>query len=117
MSKFTTGKWKAFYGEKFHTVRQAHADDEAGHDYGNGQLIAHIVQWHEGHDWANARLIAAAPDMYNMLHYMLGYVREWEKISSGRIYKAKVRKDINEVEELLAHIDGDPDVKTEESEP
>ena len=56
MRKFTSGKWKAFYGEDFHTVRQEHFDDEQGHDYGNGKLIAHIVRWHEGHDWPNARL-------------------------------------------------------------
>ena len=63
MRKFTSGKWKAFYGEDFHTVRQEHFDDEQGHDYGNGKLIAHIVRWHEGHDWPNARLMAAAPLM------------------------------------------------------
>ena len=47
MGNFTPGKWKAFYGEKFHTVHQAHADDDEGHDYGKGKLIAHVVQLHE----------------------------------------------------------------------
>ena len=28
MRKFTSGKWKAFYGEDFHTVHQEHFDDE-----------------------------------------------------------------------------------------
>ena len=52
-----------------------------------------------------ARLIAAAPEMYNMLEYLLGYVREWEAISTGTQYKAKVSEDIREAEALLARID------------
>ena len=28
LRKFTSGKWKAFYGEDFHTVHQEHFDDE-----------------------------------------------------------------------------------------
>lgn len=67
MPNFTKGKWNAFYGEDFFGIRAAHADDEQGHDYGNGQIIAHVVRWNDGHSWANARLIAAAPEMYELL--------------------------------------------------
>ena len=55
---------------------------------------------------ANARLIAAAPELYHMVAHLLDYVREWEAISSGKVYKAKVGKDILKAEAILAHIDG-----------
>ena len=90
MSNITKGKWEAtpIYGDHW-TVSV------------DGRIAIDCFS-----NEANARLIAEAPEMFDMLHYLLGYVREWEKISSGRIYKAKVQKDIKEVEELLARIDG-----------
>ena len=93
MAEFTKGKWKAFYGENFHTIRQAHADDK--HDYGNGELIAHVVQWHKGHDWANARLISAAPEMYELL-------KVWTEIlAEPTLMNARKR-----AKELLTSIEG-----------
>lgn len=111
MSKFTKGKWKAFYGEKFHTIHQAHADDEQGHDYGNGELIAHVVQWHKGHDWANARLIAAAPEMYDAITECadtLQAIKNADDCNEAvRLYD--VEELIHSLWELLARIDGKED--------
>ena len=53
---------------------------------------------------ADARLIAAAPELYHMLAYLLGYVREWEAISSGTVYGKKVSRDISKAEILLTCI-------------
>lgn len=100
MSEFTKGEWKAFYGEKFHTIRQAHADDEQGHDYGNGELIAHVVQWHKGHDWANARLIAAAPEMYGELYEALQLMKG-KSSYDGDDFSQQAKS----IEELLMRID------------
>ena len=55
----------------------------------------------------DARLIAAAPELYHMVAYLLGYVREWKAISSGTVYKEKVSRDISKAETLLARIDGE----------
>lgn len=100
MSEFTKGKWTAFYGEDFHGIRAAHADDEQGHDYGNGQIIAHVVRWNDGHSWANARLIAAAPEMYEELIFAITALR------GGDAYD---RKRADKIEALLDRIDGKED--------
>ena len=101
MKRFTSGDWKAFYGDTFHTIRQAHADDKQGHDYGNGELIAHVVQWHKGHDWANARLIAHAPEMYDMLYEVMQELKGYElKVGNKQTYYELI-------EELLARIDSE----------
>ena len=88
MSEFTSGKWEAdvLYGDHFVV-------------FANSHVIADCFD-----NEANARLIAAAPELYHMLAYLLGYVREWEAISSGTVYKKKVSRDISKAETLLACI-------------
>lgn len=88
--------WEAFYHNDRHWV--VHTDTA---------LIADC--FNTPNSEKNAKLIAAAPELYNMLRYMLGYVREWEAISTGRIYKAKVQKDIRNAEALLRRIDREED--------
>lgn len=98
MSEFTKGKWTAFYGEDFHGIRAAHTDDEQGHDYGNGQIIAHVVRWNDGHSWANARLIAAAPEMYELL-------KVWVQVQA----QPTLRNAKDTAQKLLTRIDGKED--------
>ena len=58
----------------------------------------------------DARLIAAAPEMYEALYMLFGYVYEAEGVAKNPGYKAKAKKDIAQVEALLARIEGE-DVK------
>ena len=110
MSVFTKGKWvmdtkiKRVSCAVWRTIRKADSNIESNDN------IAYIPQVRcnisEEEALANARLIASAPEMYHMIAYLLGYVREWEAVSSGTIYKAKVRSDIQKAEALLKRIDG-----------
>ena len=101
MAEFTKGKWKAFYGDNFHGIRVAHADDEQGHDYGNGQIIAYVVGWHDGHSWANARLSAAAPEMYDELYEALQLMKG-KSSYEGDEFDLQAKS----IQELISRIDG-----------
>lgn len=108
MRKFTKGNWKIDMSsmvsyECRHTfiypedleVKQIDED-------------VHIALVNENYEEcaANARLIAAAPEMYELL-------KVWTQMRTQPTLMIARKK----AEELLASIDGDSDVKTQESEP
>lgn len=59
--------------------------------------------------FANARLIAAAPDLYEELLYVLGYLYEAHGIATNAQYKREAMNDIKRIEALLKRIDGTED--------
>jgi hypothetical protein len=63
MNKFTEGPWKSKVGQRVEV-------------YGGGFLLLSMSGGELQRDLANAHLIAAAPDMYEALSYLLE--REWQ---------------------------------------
>ena len=105
MRNFTVGEWKAdtktvrVSCPVFFTVR---VDDT------NIAIVPSTYGISEQEALANARLITAAPKMYELLNMAMWSLRHHS--DNDGIIACHIGK-------LLASIDGDSDVKTQESEP
>lgn len=61
----------------------------------------------EDEDEREARMRAVAPEIYGLLHLLLSYVYEANGLATSPQYRAKTKRDIEQVEALLARIDGE----------
>ena len=100
MSKFTKGKWKVIrrYGIGTLSVVSEKNEDICS-------LLSYPTnKWNLME--ANARLIAAAPEMYEVLPFLLAYLYEDSALATDKQHKQTALNNIYKIEALLKRIDG-----------
>ena len=97
MSEFTKGKWIIECG---HDIKSDLLGDM-------GYVAQLFLKSNPREEAANARLIAAAPDMFKELNYVLTYLYVAYRTEENIPSKILVKEDIERIKALLASIEGE----------
>ena len=113
MPDFTKGKWRyeECAGYKKHCSYRIRATrKETGATVNITTPITDYGKIPENERLANARLIAAAPELFDELYSVLGYLYAARVRATNTQYKLSVMEDIKRIKALLARIEGEEEL-------